>query len=234
MLLVAEMARIIIDPAAPNGQRRPGRPALARSATRTNHLGMDASDITRMLDAAREGDADANEELFASVYPRLRQIAKQRRRGWRGDDTLDTTALVHEAYIKIAARPDAEYQSRGHFFAVAATAMRQILINYAERKGAAKRGGGANPVTLRDADIVSDEAVEDLLSLNEALKKLETLSPRQAGVVECLFFAGYGVAETAEALDISPATVKRDWAAARAWLYREMHTGDERPSRPTR
>lgn len=185
---------------------------------------MDATDITRMLDAARGGDSDANEELFASVYPRLRQIAKQRRRGWRGDDTMDTTALVHEAYLKIAARPDAEYQSRGHFFAVAATAMRQILINYAEKKSAAKRGGGASQVTLRDGDIVADAAVDDLLALNEALKKLEELSARQAGVVECLFFAGYGVAETAEALDISPATVKRDWAAARAWLYREMRT----------
>jgi RNA polymerase sigma factor (TIGR02999 family) len=191
---------------------------------------MDADDITRMLDAAREGDAEANDELFASVYPRLRQIAKQRRRGWRGDDTMDTTALGHEAYLKIAARPDAEYESRGHFFAVAATAMRQILINYAERRGAAKRGGGATPVTLRDSDLVSDDALDDLLTLNHALEKLEELSARQAGVVECLFFAGYGVAETAEALDISPATVKRDWAAARAWLYREIHHGAPEPA----
>jgi len=183
---------------------------------------MDATDITRMLDAARGGDMEANEELFASVYPRLRDIAKQRRRGWRGDDTMDTTALVHEAYLKIAARPDAGYESRGHFFAVAATAMRQILINYAEKKSAAKRGGGATPVTLRDHDLVADDALDDLLTLNAALEKLAELSARQAGVVECLFFAGYGVAETAEALDISPATVKRDWAAARAWLYREM------------
>jgi len=185
---------------------------------------MDADDITRMLSAARGGDARAQEELFASVYPRLRQIAKQRRRGWRGDDTMDTTALVHEAYLKIAANPDAEYQSRGHFFAVAATAMRQILINYAERRSAQKRGGGAVQVELRDADLVSDEAVDDLLALDRALKKLEALSERQARVVECLFFAGFGVAETAEALDVSPATVKRDWAAARAWLYREMQT----------
>ena len=184
---------------------------------------MDASDITQMLDAARAGDPDANEALFASVYPRLLQIARQRRRGWRGDDTMDTTALVHEAYLKIAARPGAEYESRGHFFAVAATAMRQILINYAEKKSARKRGGGATPVTLRDSDIVADEAVDDMLALNAALEKLQELSERQARVVECLFFAGYGVAETAEALDISPATVKRDWAAARAWLYREMH-----------
>jgi len=191
---------------------------------------VDADDITRMLDAAREGDAEANEELFASVYPRLRQIAKQRRGGWRGDDTMDTTALVHEAYLKIAARPEAQYDSRGHFFAVAATAMRQILINYAERKGAAKRGGGATPVTLRDSDLVSDEALDDLLALNHALEKLEAFSERQARVVECLFFAGYRVAETAEALEISPATVKRDWAAARAWLYREIHHGAPEPA----
>lgn len=187
---------------------------------------MDATDITRMLDAARAGDTDASEELFASVYPRLRQIAKQRRGGWRGDDTMDTTALVHEAYLKIAARPDAQYEGRGHFFAVAATAMRQILINYAEKKSAAKRGGGATPVTLRDGDLVADDALDDLLTLNAALEKLAELSARQAGVVECLFFAGYGVAETAEALDVSAATVKRDWAAARAWLYREMRADD--------
>ncbi|MDX1396651.1 MAG: ECF-type sigma factor [Gemmatimonadota bacterium] len=187
---------------------------------------MDVGDITQMLDAARAGDDEANEALFASVYPRLRQIARQRRRGWRGDDTMDTTALVHEAYLKISARPEAEYESRGHFFAVAATAMRQILINYAEKKSAQKRGGGAVPVTLRDSDIVADDAVDDILALNAALEKLQELSERQAGVVECLFFAGYGVAETAEALDVSPATVKRDWAAARAWLYREMHAGE--------
>ena len=184
---------------------------------------MDATDITRMLVAAREGEPGAMDELFESVYPRLLEIAKRRRRGWRGNDTIDTTALVHEAYLKIAARPEAEYESRGHFFAVAATAMRQILINYAEKKNTAKRGGGAEPVTLRDGDLVADEAIDEILSLDAALKKLERMSERQARVVECLFFAGYGVADTADALDISPATVKRDWAAARAWLYREMH-----------
>ncbi len=186
---------------------------------------MDANEITQMLVAARDGDAGAMDELFESVYPRLVQIAKQRRRGWRGNETLDTTALVHEAYLKIASQPHAEYESRGHFFAVAATAMRQILINYAERKNAAKRGGGSDPVTLGDADIVQDEAVDELLALDIALRKLEEMSQRQARVVECLFFAGYGVQDTADALDISPATVKRDWAAARAWLYREMHPG---------
>lgn len=186
---------------------------------------MDATDITRMLVAAREGEPGAMDDLFESVYPRLLEIAKRRRRGWRGNETIDTTALVHEAYLKIASRPEAEYESRGHFFAVAATAMRQILINYAEKKSAAKRGGGAEPVTLKDGDIVQDDAVDELLALDLALKKLEKMSERQARVVECLFFAGYGVKDTADALDISPATVKRDWAAARAWLYREMHAG---------
>ena len=100
--------------------------------------------------------------------------------------------------------------------------MRQILINYAEKKRAAKRGGGAVPVTLREGDLVADETIDEILALEEALEKLETLHPRQARVVECLFFAGFEIAETAEALEISPATVKRDWAAARAWLYREM------------
>lgn len=188
---------------------------------------MDATEITRMLVAAREGEPGAMDELFESVYPRLLEIAKRRRRGWRGNDTLDTTALVHEAYLKIAARPDAEYENRGHFFAVAATAMRQILINYAEKKNAAKRGGGAEPVTLKDGDIVQDDAIEELLALDVALRKLESMSERQARVVECLFFAGYGVQDTADALDISPATVKRDWAAARAWLYREMHAPND-------
>lgn len=188
---------------------------------------MDADDITRMLDAARSGDTHAQDELFESVYPRLRQIAKSRRRGWRGDETMDTTALVHEAYMKIAASPDAEYENRGHFFAVAATAMRQILINYAEKKSAQKRGGGAARVELRDSDLVADEALDELLTLEAALRRLEELSPRQARVVECLFFAAYGVEETAEAVDISPATVKRDWAAARAWLYREMQGGSD-------
>ncbi len=179
-------------------------------------------EITQMLVAAAQGEGAALDEVFSSMYPRLRELAKSRRRGWHGDNTMDTTALIHEAYLKVASSGNARYKNRGHFFAVAAQAMRQILINYAEKKGAQKRGGGASAVTLHDKDIVTDEAMDEILTLNEALAKLEAMSPRQARVVECLFFAGFGVEETAEALEISPATVKRDWAAARAWLYREM------------
>ncbi len=183
---------------------------------------MEAKEITRLLVAAGEGDPGAMDEVFASVYPRLRQLARSRRRDWKGHPTLNTTALIHEAYLKVASSQGAEYADRGHFFAVAARAMRQVLINYAERKRTAKRGGGGAQVTLREHDLVSDDAVDEVLALDQALRGLERLSDRQARVVECLFFAGLSVAETAEALGTSPATVKRDWTAARAWLYREM------------
>lgn len=183
---------------------------------------MDADDITQMLVAAASGSDVAMDEVFQAVYPRLREIAHARRQGWQGSHTLNTTALIHEAYVKVAGSGSNEFQNRGHFFATTARAMRQVLINYAEKRSAKKRGGGASEVTLHENDAVTDPAMEELLSLNDALKKLESMSPRQGQVVECLFFAGLGVAETAEALEISPATVKRDWSTARAWLYREM------------
>jgi RNA polymerase sigma factor (TIGR02999 family) len=194
--------------------------------------GSELDEITQLLVAASEGEVDAMDDVFASVYPRLKQLARSQRRGWRGDDTLGTTVLIHEAYLKVASAGNARFQSRGHFFAVAAQAMRQVLINYAERKRTLKRGGGAAHVTLHDSDLVSDRAMDEILTLNAALKRLESMSERQARVVECLFFAGYTVEETSEALDISPATVKRDWSAARAWLYREIQpSGDaDRPS----
>lgn len=179
-------------------------------------------DITQLLAAAGAGRPGAMDDVFSSVYPRLRELARSRRRSWRGDHTLDTTSLIHEAYLKVAAANAPRYESRGHFFAVAAQAMRQVLINYAEKKGAAKRGGGAAHVTLHERDLVQDEALDEILTLDAALKRLELLSPRQARVVECLFFAGFTVEETAEALELSPATVKRDWSAARAWLFREL------------
>lgn len=185
-------------------------------------------EITELLQAAGAGDADAMDDVFASVYPRLRRIARGRRRSWHGNPTLDTTALVHEAYLKIARRSSTRFRNRGHFFAVAAKAMRQLLIDYAEKKRAAKRGGGEAPETLEEERVGAGEdapegAVLELLSLNAALERLEELEPRQGRVVECLFFLGLTIDETAETLDVSPATVKRDWSAAKAWLYREMH-----------
>ena len=119
-----------------------------------------------------------------------------------------------------------KFENRGHFFAVASKAMRQVLINYAEQKRAAKRGGGERDVTLVEGSAVSDDALDELLILDQALSRLENMSPRQSKVVECLFFGGLSVAETAEALETSPATVKRDWSTARAWLYREMQSNE--------
>ncbi len=191
---------------------------------------MDGADITRLLEAAGAGRGEAEAEVFEVVYPRLLAIARARRRGWRNADTLNTTGLVHEAYLKVAQAGLGRYESRGHFFAASARAMRQVLVNYAGKRSALKRGGGAGEVTLHDGDVAVGGALDEIIALDDALKGLETMSPRQARVVECLFFAGLGVAETAEALDISPATVKRDWTIARAWLYRTLYDAGK-PSR---
>ena len=182
----------------------------------------DPNDITRLLDAAGSGRPEALDEVFEVAYPRLKEIARARRRGWRGAETLNTTGLIHEAYLKLAASGRGSYENRGHFFATTARAMRQVLINYAEKRSAKKRGGASEDVTLYDDDAIAAEALDDLIALDEALRKLEELDPRQAAVVECLFFAGLSVGETAEAIGVSPATVKRDWAAARARLHRDM------------
>src|SRR5690606_18744332 len=161
---------------------------------------MDANDITRLLDAAGSGRPEALDEVFELAYPRLREIARARRRGWQGTETLNTTGLIHEAYLKLAGSGPGAYESRGPFFATTARAMRQVLINYAEKQGAKKRGGGARDVTLYEGDAVTGGALDDLLALDAALRKLEAVDARQAGVVECLFFAGLSIAETAEAL----------------------------------
>jgi RNA polymerase sigma factor (TIGR02999 family) len=182
----------------------------------------DPVDVTSVLQAVRGGDARAADALFGVVYGELHQIARGQRLRWTGNDTLNTTALVHEAYLKLVKQEEADWESRAHFFAVAATAMRHILINYAERQVAAKRGGGAVHVPVDDADLVAPEAAEELLALNEALHQLARVHERSSRVVECRFFGGFGVRETAETLSVSPATVERDWAFASAWLRRAL------------
>jgi RNA polymerase sigma factor (TIGR02999 family) len=190
---------------------------------------IDVADITRLLEAATDGSTEALENVFEVAYPRLREIAHARRRGWRGSDTLKTTGLVHEAYLELASAGAGSYESRGQFFATTARAMRQVLITYAQKQSTEKRAGGRRDLTLYESDAVTYEALDELLSLDDALKNLEAVDACQAGVVECLFFAGLTVAETAEAVRISPATVKRDWSAARAWLHHHMH-GDQAPA----
>jgi RNA polymerase sigma factor (TIGR02999 family) len=176
----------------------------------------------------RRGDSAALTALFSLVYDELRGVARKQRRAWHGDLTLGTTALVHEAYLKLAEQDRVLAESRAHFMGVAAKTMRHILCNYSQHRRRQKRGGDVVHVPLdEDADIfnlpgLSDEQTDLLESLDEALRKLELEDKRLSDVVECRFFGGLSIEDTATALDTSPATVKRQWALARAWLYREM------------
>lgn len=185
--------------------------------------------VTRLLREASAGDREALDELFPLVYEELRALARgQRRRG--AGETLNTTALVHEAYLKLVAQRDPGWRDRAHLRAVAATAMRHVLINHARAARAAKRGGRQPHLSLERAeaslaspgDQVLAEVPELLVVLDEALGRLESHSERQVRIIECRFFAGLTVPETAEALGLSTATVKRGWSMARAWLHREM------------
>ncbi len=184
--------------------------------------------VTRLLNQVRAGEPGALNDLFPIVYDTLYELAHGQRRRWHGDYTLNTTALLHEAYLKLVDQSRVEWKSRSHFFAVSARAMRHILINYAQKRKTLKRGGDRQRVPLdeererADAPLIDDQRLDDLLSLNEALTALGRLSERQVRVVECRFFGDMSIDETAAALDVSPATVKRDWALAQAWLFRHM------------
>lgn len=176
--------------------------------------------LTGLLRAWNRGDHQALDRLVPLVQRELRQLAAAHLRRERPDHTLQPTALVHEVYLRLVGASDVSWQDRSHFFGIAARLMRQILVDHARRRRAAKRGGLATRVTLDD-----DVAVErnlDVEALDEALARLAELDPRQGRVVELRFFGGLGVEETAEVLRISPTTVKREWRTARAWLYREL------------
>lgn len=197
-------------------------------STRTRAAGsMNAAHetVTALLAAAEAGDRSALNSLFPLVYDELTLLARRQRKQWHGDLTLNTTALVHEAYLKVSDQKRLPVESRGHFFAVAAKAMRHILCNYARDRRRQKRGGEFTRVTLGDAAgavELSDEQSDMLESLDEALQELARHAERPARVVECRFFGGMSVEDTAVALGISERTVKRDWMFARAWLKRQM------------
>lgn len=184
--------------------------------------------LSDLLIAAQRGEAVALETSFPLVYEELRAIARKQRRAWQGNSTLNTTALLHEAYLKMANQRHLDVTSRDHFFAIAATAMRHILCSYARDQHRQKRGGGALRVSLGQLDHLagpegfSEDAADQLSELGDALNKLAQIDKRYTQVVECRFFAGLSIDETAAALDLSPATVKRHWSFARAWLLREM------------
>jgi RNA polymerase sigma factor (TIGR02999 family) len=186
-------------------------------------------EITGLLAALREGDQSALDRLFPLVYGELRQRAHRQLAGHRSGDTLVTTALVHEAYLKLTGSAHQTYQDRIHFFAVASRAMRQILVDYARRHAAAKRGSGAQRSSL-DPDALPDPGrAEELLALDEALAELERLDERLGRVVELRFFGGLSVEETGDALGVSPRTIKRDWRKARAFLYQTIKGAEVPP-----
>jgi RNA polymerase sigma factor (TIGR02999 family) len=178
--------------------------------------------VTQLLLKWQEGDEAAMDDLMPLVYEELRRIAHRHLRRERADHTLSTTALVHEAYLNLVDHDMMPWQNRVHFYAIASRVMRRVLIWYARKRNAAKRGGGIPNLALDDVVVLSDDRMEELLALDQALEKLEAMDARLCRVVECRYFGGLSVQETAEALAISPATVKRDWQTARAWLRRTL------------
>ena len=183
--------------------------------------------VTDLLLRWREGDAGARETLVPLVYDELRRIARKCLTGQRNDHTLQPTALVHEAYLRLV-RPDGvSCQNRAHFFSVAARVMRQILVDHSRRRVAAKRGGGAITLLISDESSSTGGLNLDFLALEEAMLRLAILDARQCQIVELRFFGGLSIEETAQIVEISPATAKREWATARIWLYQAMSPSAE-------
>jgi RNA polymerase sigma-70 factor, ECF subfamily len=178
--------------------------------------------ITELLLAWNQGDPRACERLMPVVYDELRRLARSHLRRERPNHTLQPTALVNEAYLRLVDQARVNWRDRAHFFGIAARLMRQILVNYAEARHAAKRGGAGERLSLSAAEPIAREPELDLTALDEALNRLEELDPPQARIVELRYFAGLTIEEIAEVMSISPATVKREWSTARAWLRREL------------
>lgn len=187
-----------------------------------------SAQITELLVAHREGRPEALNELMPLVYDQLRRMARAQRRRTSGVDTLGTTGLVHEAYLRLVDQTRADWRDRGHFFAVSAMAMRQTLIDAARRRTRAKRGGHAVPVELTDAADPSIRDLDHVLEVDRALERLAAVDPRLVRVVECRYFAGLSEEDTAEALGVSLRTAQREWFKARAWLRDALQ-----PPRPT-
>lgn len=178
--------------------------------------------ITQLLDQLSDGKREAVNRLMPLVYDQLQAMAKRQLASERSNHTLNSTALVHEAYLKLVDQTRVTWQNRAHFYAVAAQAMRRILVNYANRRLAAKRGGGQVIATFNDDEVVRETRAEELVALDAALEELGRLDERQGKVVELRFFAGLTQEETAEVLGVSVPTVRRDWRLARAWLARRL------------
>jgi RNA polymerase sigma factor (TIGR02999 family) len=181
-----------------------------------------SSQVTFLLSRWREGDQEALDSLMPLVYEELRHLARHYLQQERPDHTLQSTALVNEAYVRLVGNAPPQWESRAHFFGVAARLMRQILVDHARNHAAVKRGENPVKLTLSEGLFAAKQASLDLLALDAALNRLAEVSPQQSQIVELRFFSGLTIDDTAEALAISPATVKRNWTMARAWLFREM------------
>jgi len=179
-------------------------------------------EVTRLLSAWSEGDRAALDRLLPLVEHELRRLAHRHMRRERGDHTLQTTALVNEAYLRLIGQRQVRWQNRAHFFGIAAQFMRRILIDHARKHAYAKRGGGARKISLDQAPVLSDERAAELVALDDALRSLAELDQRKSRVVELRYFGGLSVEETAEVVGISPDTVAREWRRAKAFLRREL------------
>ena len=196
-----------------------------RTMPRATDSGSSAGlDVAVLLRAWSKGDSTALEQLTPIVYDELRRLARHYLRGERRDHSLQTTALVHEAYLRLVDHTRMEWQNRAHFFAVSAQVMRRILVDHARRRNV-KRGRGLRRVSLEEAILVGGDRPTDLAALDDALTSLAERDPRKAQVVEMRFFGGLSVEESAEVLGVSPVTVMREWRTAKAWLYRELSSG---------
>lgn len=189
-------------------------------------MASESVDVTNMLLAWEGGDEASRDRLLDMVHGELRRLAAAQMRGEARHLTLQPTALVHEAYMRLIDQTRVQWQNRSHFFAICARLMRRVLVDEARRRGARKRGGDAVVVEL-DERVVGTEEQVDLVALDEALEGLAEADPRAASVVEMRFFGGLSIDETAAALDLSPATVKREWVAARAWLFRALRPRED-------
>ena len=179
--------------------------------------------VTELLVEWSNGDKAALDKLMPLIHEELRRLAHRYMRRERGGHTLQTTALVNEAYVRLVNRKRVHWENRAHFFAIAAELMRTILVDHARSHGYAKRGGGARKITLDELAIVSQERAAEVVALDDALKELAELDLQQSRIVELKFFGGLTIEETAKVLHLSPATIKREWSTAKAWLYQEIN-----------
>lgn len=193
---------------------------------------MSPQEITELLEAWGKGDRSALDKLFPIVHAELRRIAQRQMNQERDGHTLQATALVNEAYLRLAGQQGFEWHNRAHFFAVSAQVMRHVLIDYARAHARDKRGGGMIQVDLDDADVIAGQPAEHYIALDEALCFLEQVDPQKGRIVELRYFGGLSIEETAELLDISPRTVRREWQRSKAWLYRLITEGTTDETRP--